>query len=197
MSTPISKQSPSIKSDNSSPSCVWSSPRVPENPPFTRFSEEDFWNAFTNLGSSAPGTPSGFGHPGLLPAFLNPLPPMMTRQTVDCLRVNGVLALPSIRLQSALLRTFVESVLPSMPIIEWQHFLAVIRNENGAHGSVSLLLYLAVMFSATTFVELEHLLEAGYTSRKEAHEAFFQRTKVSRHCIRRIMTYANQDVASI
>ncbi|KAJ5364256.1 uncharacterized protein N7496_009969, partial [Penicillium cataractarum] len=153
-------------------------PRVPENPSFTSFSEEDFWNTFTNIGSSAPCTPSGFGHLALLPGFINPLPPMMSRQTVDCLRVNGVLALPSIRLQSALLRTFVESVLPSMPIIEWQQFLTVIRNENGAHGSLSLLLYLAVMFSATTFVELEHLLEAGYTSRKEAHEAFFRSTKL-------------------
>lgn len=103
----------------------------------------------------------------------------MTRATVECLRVNGVLVLPSVRLQSALLQTFVESVLPSMPIIEWQQFLTIIRDGHGAHGSVSMLLYLAVMFSATTFVELEHLLEAGYSSRKEAHEAFFQRTKVS------------------
>jgi hypothetical protein len=68
-----------------------------------------------------------------------------------------------------------------MPILEWQQFLNAIRDGNGAHGTVSLLLYQAVMFSATTFVELEHLLEAGYSSRKEAHEAFFQRTKVS-HC---------------
>lgn len=103
----------------------------------------------------------------------------MSRATVECLRLNGVLVLPSIRLQSALLQTFVESVLPSMPIIEWQQFLTIIRDGHGAQGSVSLLLYLAVMFSATTFVELEHLLEAGYSSRKEAHEAFFQRTKVS------------------
>lgn len=105
----------------------------------------------------------------------------MSRGTIECLRVNGVLSLPSIRLQSALLQTFVESVLPSMPILEWQQCLNAIRDGNGAHGTVSLLLYLAVMFSATTFVELEHLLEAGYSSRKEAHEAFFQRTKVS-HC---------------
>jgi ABC-type uncharacterized transport system YnjBCD permease subunit len=68
-----------------------------------------------------------------------------------------------------------------MPIIEWQQFLTIIRDGRGAHGSVSLLLYLAVMFSATTFVALEHLLEAGYSSRKEAHESFFQRTKVG-HC---------------
>jgi hypothetical protein len=153
-----------------------------ENSPLTSFSEEDFWNTFTNLGSSAPCTPGVFSQQPILPGFINPLPSMMNRQTVECLRVNGVLSLPSIRLQSALLQTFVESVLPSMPIVEWQQFLTAIRDGNGAHGSVSLLLYLAVMFSATTFVELQHLLAAGYSSRTEAHEAFFQRTKVSQ-CI--------------
>ncbi|KAJ5157390.1 uncharacterized protein N7482_008490 [Penicillium canariense] len=174
----LSKPSPAVTSDSLSAISISPTPCSSDVAHMMSFSEEDFWNTFTNLGPSAPCTPAGFSPLALLPAFINPLPIMMSQDTVECLRLNGVLCLPSIRLQSALLQTFVETVLPSLPIIEWQGFLNSIHDGNGGHGSISLLLYLAVMFSATTFVDVEHLLEAGYSSRREAHEAFFQRTQL-------------------
>ncbi|EPS27713.1 hypothetical protein PDE_02657 [Penicillium oxalicum 114-2] len=143
------------------------------------FSEDEFWNAFTNLGASVAPTTAGLEHrPDPLPGFLNPLPPTMSQEMIDYLEKNQVFCLPSARLQQALLHTFIECVLPSMPILEWQDFLAIIHDGRGGPGRVSLLLYWAVMFSATNYVDLHYLLEVGYLSRKEAHEDFFQKAKL-------------------
>ncbi|KAJ5679052.1 hypothetical protein N7462_007296 [Penicillium macrosclerotiorum] len=146
--------------------------------PSIRIDEDEFWNAFTNIGPMDLFSPEAFTAGVYLPGFIQPLPVAMNIETIERLRVNGALSLPSIRLQSVLLQTFVESVLPSMPILEWQTFLNAIHDGCGDQGSISLLLFHAVMFSATAFVDMEHLLEAGFSSRQEAHEAFFQRTKL-------------------
>jgi hypothetical protein len=113
----------------------------------------------------------------------------MDPATIESLQMNGVFSLPSDSLQSALLKAFVECVQPSMPIIEWQQFFNSIYGRTNSRDSVSLLLFHAVMFSATTFVDLESLHAAGYTSRREAHEAFFQKAKVSHSIPTAILHY--------
>lgn len=140
--------------------------------------EEEIWNAFTNLTPGQPSPCEELGPTSLLPSFIKPLPSTMNKPTIEYLLSNGVFSLPSLSLQKALLQAFLEFVLPSMPILEWQSFLNAINDHESGHGSVSLLLFHAVMFSATTFVELEHLLEEGYSNRGEAQEACFLKTKV-------------------
>lgn len=141
--------------------------------------EAEIWNAFTHLTPAelhSPDTPSPVA---LLPAFIKLLPMTMDPANLECLHTSEILPLPSDPLQNALLESFAECVLPSMPIFELQSFLDAIHDRDGRHGSISLLLFYAVMFSATTFVGLEHLLEAGYASRREAHESFYHKAKVS------------------
>ncbi|KAJ5681589.1 uncharacterized protein N7477_001529 [Penicillium maclennaniae] len=146
--------------------------------------EDEFWNTFTDFSSesSSQGSPSSLSSTlslaSLLPDFANPLPKSMGSVTIDSLHANSVLSLPGERLQGALLQAFVECVQPTMPILELQGFLNAIYGRSHGHGSISLLLFHAVMFSATTFVDLKHLHAAGYTSRREAHEAFFQKAKL-------------------
>lgn len=103
----------------------------------------------------------------------------MNPATIDYLLSNGALSLPSLPLQNALLQAFAECVLPTMPIIEWQTFLNAVNHQESGHSSVSLLLFHAVMFSATTFVGTEHLFKAGFSNRREAQDAFFQKVQVS------------------
>lgn len=135
------------------------------------YSEENVWDSFTTL-----GPPTGSG--AFLPGFITPMP-ALNSATMECLYMNGVFSLPSSSLQDALLQTFVECVLPTMPIVESQRILDAIHDQTGNRGTVSLLLFHAIMFSATTFVDAGHLLDAGYSSRQEAHEALFQTTRVS------------------
>lgn len=114
-----------------------------------------------------------------LPAFIKPLPARIAPEDVKYLHTKGALTLPSLELQNALLRAYIEFVHPYMPLLELGEFLGVINSKDGLCGQVSLFLYQAVLFSATAFVEPKYLKEAGYTSRKAARKSFFQKTRVS------------------
>lgn len=115
-----------------------------------------------------------------LPPFLRPLPSKIAPEDVSYLQMKGALTLPEIPLQNALLQAYVEFIHPFMPLIDLHPFLSIVNSRNGFNGQMSLLLYHAVLFSATAFVDMKRLREAGYTSRKAARKAFFQKTRVSK-----------------
>lgn len=141
--------------------------------------EEHVWDAFTNLHSEQSTPPGAVNPEGFLPSFIKPLPVIMNQDTIECLHINGTFALPNVPLQDALLQAFAECVLPSMPIVEWQPLVQALHGAHGSHGSISLLLYHAIMVSAATFVDIHYILDAGYTTRQEAQESFFQKARVS------------------
>ncbi|KAG6018381.1 Cutinase transcription factor 1 beta, partial [Claviceps citrina] len=113
-----------------------------------------------------------------LPAFIRPLPAKITHQDVQYLALKGALTLPNLTLQNALLHCYIEYVYPFMPLIDLHHFLSVVDRRDGVNGQISLLLYQSIMFSAVAFVDMKHLREAGFPSRKPARKAFFQKTRL-------------------
>ncbi|KAK0379352.1 fungal specific transcription factor domain-containing protein [Colletotrichum limetticola] len=115
---------------------------------------------------------------GQLPAFVKPLPAKIAQEDVTYLHAKGALTLPALPLQNALLQSYVEYVHPYMPLLELYDFLAIINAQDGLCGQISLFLYQAVMFSATAFVDMKVLREAGYPTRKAARKAFFQKTRL-------------------
>ncbi|KAJ5233806.1 uncharacterized protein N7469_005572 [Penicillium citrinum] len=139
---------------------------------------ENLWSTFTNIHPEETAHPGALNPEGFLPSFIKPLPLTTNQNTLECLNLNGVFALPNAPLQNALLQAFEECVLPSMPIVEWQSLIQALHGTYGSHGSISLLLYHAIMVSATTFVEMHHLLEAGHSTRQEAQESFFQKARL-------------------
>lgn len=114
-----------------------------------------------------------------LPAFIKPLPSKIAPEDVKYLYSKGALTLPPLELQNALIRAFIEYVYPYMPLLERGAFLNTVNSRDGLCGQVSLFLFQAIMFSGTAFVEAKYLREAGYTSRRAARRAFFQKTRVS------------------
>ncbi|KAJ4047632.1 hypothetical protein NW761_007341 [Fusarium oxysporum] len=120
-----------------------------------------------------------YGVPSLgdqVPPGFKPLPTKVAAEDVRYLRSKGALSVPSVPLQSALLQAYVEYVNPYMPL-ELFPFLNAINAGDGRAEKVSLLMYQAVMFAATAFVDIEVLLEAGYANRKAARKSFFQKTR--------------------
>ncbi|KAM3562207.1 hypothetical protein ARSEF4850_002853 [Beauveria asiatica] len=113
-----------------------------------------------------------------LPPFLRPLPSKITPEDVSYLQMKGALTLPAIPLQNALLQAYVEYIHPFMPLMDLHPFLSIVNSRNGFNGQMSLLLYHAVLFAATASVDMKQLREAGYTSRKAARKAFFQKTRL-------------------
>ncbi|RSL83100.1 hypothetical protein CEP51_004725 [Fusarium floridanum] len=67
-----------------------------------------------------------------------------------------------------------------MPVINLPTFINDIEKSGASAESpgVSLLLFQAVMFSATAFVHIKHLHAAGFATRKEARRLFFQKTRL-------------------
>ncbi|KAH0548604.1 hypothetical protein GP486_007852 [Trichoglossum hirsutum] len=113
-----------------------------------------------------------------LPAYIKPLPVRIAPDDVEFLAKKGVLTVPETSLRNELLRSYLEYVHPYMPLLELHDFLNVIERGNGATGKLSLLLFQAVMFAGTAFVDMKHLKNAGYTTRKAARKSFFQKTRL-------------------
>lgn len=113
-----------------------------------------------------------------LPLYLKPLPPRMTSVDIDYLFAKGALSLPETSVRNALLRAYIEYVHPYMPLVELHELLGMINDASGKSGKVSLLLFQAIMFAGTAFVDMEFLRKAGYTNRKAARKAFFQKARV-------------------
>lgn len=105
----------------------------------------------------------------------------MTSDDVQYLYRKGALTLPHEEFRNELLKCFVEYVYPYMPLVELQDFLRIINTGTGADGKVSLILFQAVMFTGTSFIDMSHLRRAGYSTRKAARKAFYHKTRVSFH----------------
>lgn len=113
-----------------------------------------------------------------LPEYIRGLPQRLQRDDVEYLVTKGALTIPDTTLRNELLKAYIYYVHPYMPLLDLEEFLQVIARNDGVH-QMSLLLFQAVMFAGTAFVDVEHLLNAGYSSRKIARKIFFQRARVS------------------
>lgn len=134
----------------------------------------------TRLATPPPAPPT-FKHK--LPGYLKPLPQRMTSVDIDYLFAKGALSLPEDRVRNALLTSYIEYVHPYMPLLEVHDLLRTINDGTGANGKLSLLLFQAIMFGGTAFVDMEYLRAAGYSNRKAARKAFFQKARVSLLCL--------------
>ncbi|KAF2266953.1 cutinase transcription factor 1 alpha [Lojkania enalia] len=113
-----------------------------------------------------------------LPLYIKPLPSRIGPDEVSYLEKKGALTIPKLPLRNEMLRAYVEFVHPYMPLIDLHDFLMVIDRADGSLGKVSLILFQAVMFAGSAFVDMHHLCAAGYVTRKEARKDFFQKTRL-------------------
>jgi hypothetical protein len=114
-----------------------------------------------------------------LPLYIKPLPPKIGPDEIAYLEKKGALTVPKATLRSEVLRAYVDYVHPYMPLLDLHDFLTTIDQPDGSLGKVSLILFQAVMFAGSAFVDMQYLRAAGYVTRKEARKDFFQKTRVS------------------
>ncbi|KAL5357616.1 fungal-specific transcription factor domain-containing protein [Aspergillus floccosus] len=112
----------------------------------------------------------------ILPAYIEELP-YLPFEDIQYLAAKDVFQFPDVTLRNELLKTFVHNVYPYIPLLDLRPFLGAIACNDGSK-QISLLLFHAVMFSSTAFIEPEHLHRAGYTSRKAARQEFYQKARV-------------------
>jgi hypothetical protein len=113
-----------------------------------------------------------------LPGYFKPPNPRMAPADIDYIFLKGALSLPDIPIRNALFQSYLKFVHPFMPLIDVRELTEIIEEGTGASGQISLLLFQAIMFAGTAFVDMEFLRSAGFTNRKVARKAFFQKTRV-------------------
>jgi hypothetical protein len=116
--------------------------------------------------------------PGVsLPSYIRSLPPRIMADDIEYLQRKGALTVPGTGLRNELLRSYVQYVHPYMPLLDLKDFLHPIEKNDG-NSPVSLLLFQAVMFAATAYIDMRFLHAQGFSNRKAARKVFFQKARV-------------------
>jgi hypothetical protein len=102
----------------------------------------------------------------------------MSSADIDYLFANGALSIPNIPLRDALFQSYFEFSQPYMPLLDFHELMEIVEDSTGAAGCISLLLFQAIMFVGTAFVDIQMLRNVGYSNRKMAMKAFFQKARV-------------------
>ena len=113
-----------------------------------------------------------------LPPYLKPPPGDMSADTMHFIRERGAFTVPETTLRNQLLQCYVDYVYPFMPSIDLRSFLRIVIGEDKGAEKVSLLLFHAIMFTGTAFVDMGLLERAGYKTRIEARTAFYNKVRV-------------------
>ena len=100
----------------------------------------------------------------------------MIPEDVDHLSAVGAFSTPSNGLRDALLQSFLDYVHPLNAVLDVQDLFAM-EGLTG-DGTVSLLVFYTVMLGGSLFVDIKHLIEAGYPTRRAARQSFYQKSKV-------------------
>lgn len=116
--------------------------------------------------------------PPSLPDFVKPFPERIGPDEVQYLHAKSALSIPDRELRTALLQGYVDFVYPFMPTIDLNDFLGIVEYEDGAFGKVSLLVFQAIMFAGSAFVDMSYLKRAGFQRRQDARKAFYTKARL-------------------
>ena len=112
-----------------------------------------------------------------LPPYIRRPQRILRSEELEYLKSRGALSVPDTPLRDQLFLSFVLYVHPFLPVLNLQDFLSAIEGQSGS--GVSLILFQAVMFAGTAFVDGQALLDAGFEDRAAARAYFFGKIKAS------------------
>jgi hypothetical protein len=118
-----------------------------------------------------------------LPSFITIRQNAASPEHISFLSRQGALDIPTLPLQRALVEAYIEFAYPYMPIIHLEEFLSIIntsRSQERYATKISLLLYQAILFAGSAFVD-EQLLEREsprFSTRRLAREELARRVRV-------------------
>ncbi|KAJ9604752.1 hypothetical protein H2200_010866 [Cladophialophora chaetospira] len=113
-----------------------------------------------------------------LPTFIARPQQVLRPEELRFLEDSGALTVPHSDLRDQLLLSFVLYVDPHLPVVDIQALLDAI--EGRSSDPVSLLLFQAVMFAGSHFVDMGFLEEVGFKTRVVAKTYYFRQIKVLR-----------------
>ncbi|KAL2427297.1 Cutinase transcription factor 1 beta [Exophiala dermatitidis] len=120
-----------------------------------------------------------FQHPlaGNLPSYIRTPRAGVQPEDIELLHRRGALNIPPTELRDQLLRNYVLFVYPFMPTIDLHDFFGALDGHEGC-SKISLMVFQAVMFAGTAYVDPDLLQQAGYESRRAARSDMYQKVKL-------------------
>lgn len=88
----------------------------------------------------------------------------------------GALSIPNDGLRDQLIRSVMLYVYPFLPVLDLQDFVDAVEGKDDC--KISLILFQAVMFAGTAYVDIQYLRDAGFENRIAARAHFAQKIKV-------------------
>lgn len=95
----------------------------------------------------------------------------------DYLYIKGALNMPSVSLRNQILRAYISWVHPMLPLLDLPDFLQRVILNNDCEFNQPLL-YQAVMFAGSSFLDSKDVRLSGYNTLQELRRDLFERTKV-------------------
>jgi hypothetical protein len=179
-----------ILSDILPSSSISSQSSIPTPPTSSRTKS---WIQIQSPLASAPTVKSPSAPIPTPPRVFTPFPRHLGSADLAYLHSRDALTLPCESLQIALLKSYIEFVHPSLPILDLEEFLSAVKygysvqdgqrgrgveRENAAKKQIPFLLFQAVMFAGVGYVGMDILRSAGYHNRETAQRVFFSRVRV-------------------
>ncbi|KAF5578820.1 cutinase transcription factor 1 beta [Fusarium subglutinans] len=112
-----------------------------------------------------------------LPLYISPHPSHLDNHDLEFLARKDCFTIPDNQLRDELIRIYVFVVYPFMPAIDLADFLEPITGSSEV-GTVSLLLFQAIMFASVTFIDMQLLQRYGFKNKRAARQVFFNRVKL-------------------
>ncbi|RPB20849.1 hypothetical protein L211DRAFT_870407 [Terfezia boudieri ATCC MYA-4762] len=124
--------------------------------------------------SSFPHVP----HRSRAPHFIKPTPARIPIEDLEFLAKKGALQLPEENLRNELLKAHFKFVHPFMPLLDRKEFMEITMGLDNSGRKIGLLLFQAVMFTGSAFIDLDLLRAAGYPTRKAARKDFYTKARL-------------------
>lgn len=112
-----------------------------------------------------------------LPAFIAPLSSRILSEDLDFLAQKGALTVPEPDLRVEILRGYLFSVHPFMPMLDFRTFVHAVLNDR-EDARISLLLFQAVMFAGLHSLQPDVIHRLGFKSVKQARKVFYDRVRL-------------------
>lgn len=113
-----------------------------------------------------------------LPGFIKSL----HTSTEACFRfllAEGALTLPSLPLQQALVKSYIEYAYPRMPVLDLGRLCDTLDSKGEGNCQISLLLYQAILWAGSSHVRACDLRGTGYANKRSLRDTLYRRIEVS------------------
>lgn len=113
-----------------------------------------------------------------LPSYLRPPSPDMDPEDVEYLSKKGAFTIPAPDLRDACLRSYFQYVQPCFPVLDMKRVQASINQSGPNPEKLSLLLFQAMIFVGSSWVDVRLLRKLGFLTRHAARKALHRKVRL-------------------